>query len=96
MISKQEATRKRAESELGNLDMKTALSEMEDLKDTGPGNAQELVHPGPPFTREDEINVYRKLDWNLMPLVFVLYSLSVLDRSNFGNSKIAGMEDDID
>lgn len=40
--------------------------------------------------------IIKKLDWNLMPLLFVLYSLSVLDRSNLGNEKLAGLEDDID
>jgi MFS family permease len=38
----------------------------------------------------------RKLDWHLLPLLFFLYSLSVLDRSNLGNAKLAGMENDID
>ena len=48
------------------------------------------------FTKEEEEAVIRKLDWHLMPLIFVLYSLSVLDRSNLGNAKIAGMSKDID
>jgi hypothetical protein len=48
------------------------------------------------FTKEEEEAVIRKLDWHLMPLIFVLYSLSVLDRSNLGNAKIAGMQNDID
>jgi len=48
------------------------------------------------FTHEEEEAVIRKLDWHLMPLIFVLYSLSVLDRSNLGNAKIAGMSKDID
>ncbi|KAN0099230.1 MFS general substrate transporter [Hyaloscypha variabilis] len=48
------------------------------------------------FTTEEEEAVIRKLDWHLMPLIFVLYSLSVLDRSNLGNAKIAGMSKDID
>jgi hypothetical protein len=48
------------------------------------------------FTKEEEEAVIRKLDWHLMPLIFVLYSLSVLDRSNLGNAKIAGMTKDID
>ena len=41
-------------------------------------------------TQEEEA-VIRKLDWRLLPLVFVLYSLAVLDRSNLGNARIAGM-----
>lgn len=40
--------------------------------------------------------VVRKLDICLMPLLFVLYTFSVLDRSNLGNAKLAGLEDDID
>lgn len=43
-----------------------------------------------PSTQEEEA-VIRKLDWRLLPLVFVLYSLAVLDRSNLGNARIAGM-----
>ena len=42
-------------------------------------------------TSEEEEAVIRKLDWRLLPLVFVLYSLAVLDRSNLGNARIAGM-----
>ncbi|KAB5590086.1 transport protein [Ceratobasidium theobromae] len=37
----------------------------------------------------------RKLDWNLLPLVSILHLLSFLDRTNFGNAKIAGMEKDL-
>ena len=47
-------------------------------------------------TEQEESEVIRKLDRRLLPLVFVLYSLSVLDRSNLGNARLAGMEDDID
>lgn len=47
------------------------------------------------FTKGEEEAVIRKLDWHLMPLIFVLYSLSVLDRSNLGNAKVAGMQNDI-
>lgn len=48
------------------------------------------------YTQAEQDAVIRKLDWNLMPLIFVLYSLSVLDRSNLGNARIAGMAKDID
>lgn len=58
--------------------------------DVGSGNAVA------PFTAAEEAAVIRKLDYRLLPLVFVLYSLSVLDRSNLGNAKLAGMETDID
>lgn len=48
------------------------------------------------FTVAEEEAVIRKLDWHIMPLIFVVYSISILDRSNLGNAKIAGMQDDID
>lgn len=44
-----------------------------------------------PATQEEEKRVIRKLDARLLPFVFVLYSLSVLDRSNLGNARLAGM-----
>lgn len=47
-------------------------------------------------TPDEEKRVIRKLDKRLLPLVFVLYSLAVLDRSNLGNARLAGMEEDID
>lgn len=65
-------------------------------------DVEAVKHEGPAevrlsqFTKEEEEAVIRKLDWHLMPLIFVLYSLSVLDRSNLGNAKIAGMQKDID
>ena len=48
------------------------------------------------FTQKEEDAVHRKIDKRLLPLVFVLYSFSVLDRSNLGNAKLAGLEDAID
>ncbi|KAF2167277.1 hypothetical protein M409DRAFT_66280 [Zasmidium cellare ATCC 36951] len=49
-----------------------------------------------PPTPSEEQKVIRKLDRRLLPLVFVLYSLAVLDRSNLGNARLAGMQKDID
>jgi hypothetical protein len=48
-----------------------------------------------PPTPEEEAAVIRKLDWHLMPFVFLLYMLAVLDRSNLGNARLAGMEKEI-
>jgi len=47
-------------------------------------------------TPAEEEAVIRKLDWGILPLVFLLYSFSVLDRSNLGNAKLAGLEEDVD
>lgn len=45
-----------------------------------------------PPTPEEEAAVIRKLDWRLLPYVFLLYMLAVLDRSNLGNAKVAGLQ----
>ena len=56
-------------------------------------NNKEERHGGfVPPTPEEEAKVIRKFDWHLMPVLFVLYMLAVLDRGNIGNARIAGME----
>ncbi len=54
-----------------------------------------ILHAKTTITPEEEKRVIRSLDWHIMPVIFLLYSLSVLDRSNLGNARIAGMEKDI-
>ncbi|OAL02844.1 MFS transporter-like protein [Phaeosphaeriaceae sp. SRC1lsM3a] len=44
----------------------------------------------------EEKKLVRKIDLYLMPSVWFLYLLAYMDRSNIGNAKIAGMEDDLD
>lgn len=50
------------------------------------------------FTHDpaEEAVIIRKLDRVLLPFVFVLYSLAILDRSNLGNAKLAGLQQDVD
>lgn len=64
--------------------------------DVGDMNAKEAAEHFVPPTPEEEAAVIRKLDYRLIPLVFFLYMLSVLDRSNLGNARLAGLEEDID
>ncbi|KAL9055628.1 MAG: hypothetical protein Q9162_003438 [Coniocarpon cinnabarinum] len=45
---------------------------------------------------KDEARLVRKFDRHILPLVFVLYVLAFLDRSNIGNARIAGMSRDLD
>jgi len=48
----------------------------------------------PTFPADLERRVRRKLDWNIIPLISALYTLSVLDRSNIGNAELTGMHKD--
>lgn len=79
---------------MADVEKKAALdgdvSTMERANDLKEGQSHFVVTP------EEEAAVIRKLDWRLLPLVFALYTLSVLDRSNLGNAKLAGMAKDID
>jgi hypothetical protein len=46
-------------------------------------------------TPEEEAAVIRKLDVRILPIVFTIYMLSVLDRSNLGNAHVAGLDKSI-
>lgn len=48
-----------------------------------------------PPTQEERDAYIRKLDRNMMPVIFVIYMLSVLDRSNLGNAHVAGLDEGI-
>jgi sugar phosphate permease len=37
----------------------------------------------------------RKVDWRILPVLTLLYVLSFMDRSNIGNAKVAGMNEDL-
>ncbi|KAK5941613.1 hypothetical protein PMZ80_005561 [Knufia obscura] len=43
---------------------------------------------------DEEKKLLRKLDWRILPCTWVLYFLGYLDRSNIGNAKTGGLEDD--
>ncbi|KAJ9148985.1 Nicotinamide mononucleotide permease [Pleurostoma richardsiae] len=47
------------------------------------------------YTPDEEQAVVRKFDRRLVVFVALLYMLSFLDRSNIGNARIAGMDDDL-
>jgi len=50
---------------------------------------------GPKFNKERTASLLRKMDWNIVPFLALLYLLSFLDRSNIGNARLAGLEKDL-
>ncbi|CAG8449988.1 9702_t:CDS:2, partial [Scutellospora calospora] len=44
---------------------------------------------------EKEKILLKKIDWRIVPLMFLLYLLSFLDRVNIGNAKLAHLERDL-
>ncbi|KAL1841819.1 hypothetical protein VTJ49DRAFT_6572 [Mycothermus thermophilus] len=47
------------------------------------------------WTEEEERALRRKIDWNTVPLVTLLYMLCFLDRINIGNARIQGMGEEL-
>ncbi|KAM0277374.1 hypothetical protein ACHAO9_012576 [Fusarium lateritium] len=47
------------------------------------------------FDAAETKKIVRKIDWYLLPPLTLLYILSFIDRSNIGNAKVAGMNDDL-
>lgn len=47
------------------------------------------------LTPEEAHRALRKCDYRLVPLLGVLYLVAFIDRSNIGNARIAGMEEDL-
>lgn len=50
----------------------------------------------PPFDTAAEKKLLRTLDFRVMPVLWVLFLVCFIDRSNIGNAKIAGMETELD
>jgi hypothetical protein len=48
----------------------------------------------PTYTPEIELQILRKMDIRLLPMLAILYFLAFLDRGNIGNAKIEGLLDD--
>ncbi|KAF5235936.1 hypothetical protein FOXYS1_15633 [Fusarium oxysporum] len=48
-----------------------------------------------PFSPADEKRLVRKLDRTILPWIMLLYLLSYIDRSNMGNARNIGLEEDI-
>ncbi|KAF9423633.1 hypothetical protein BGZ94_008218 [Podila epigama] len=44
---------------------------------------------------QTERRIVRKLDWNLLPLLGILYLFSYLDRVNIGNARLFGLEESV-
>ncbi|OQE25398.1 hypothetical protein PENSTE_c006G01172 [Penicillium steckii] len=64
-------------------------------EETGPVQPNQPVIAPAIIDPELEKRVLRKLDWRVPTLMGFFYLLAFLDRSNIGNAKIAGMEEDL-
>lgn len=65
----------------------------EELITVEEGYDREQLHGD--LTPEEAHRALRKCDYRLIPLLGVLYLVAFIDRSNIGNARIAGMEEDL-
>lgn len=52
--------------------------------------------PQPPFDKSAEAKILRKLDLKVLPILWLLYLVCFVDRSNIGNAKIQGMDTELE
>ncbi|KAF8424834.1 MFS general substrate transporter [Tirmania nivea] len=54
-----------------------------------------LTSTMPPLTPGEQARLLRKIDWQLLPIITLLYLMSFLDRTSIGNAKIANMDKEL-
>lgn len=59
------------------------------------GSPKAITETALPFSPADEKRLVRKLDRTILPWIMLLYLLSYIDRSNMGNARNIGLEEDI-
>lgn len=47
------------------------------------------------FDPVEERRIVRKIDWRILPLLILLYTLTFLDRVNIGNARLWNLEKDL-
>ena len=49
-----------------------------------PGDDDDALSPPPVLSAEEERQLWRKVDWRIMPIITIMYLSSFVDRSNIG------------
>ncbi|EKD13341.1 uncharacterized protein L3040_002798 [Drepanopeziza brunnea f. sp. 'multigermtubi'] len=71
------------------------ISQTEKAKVEVSPTIQTSIDDSPHFDAQRTKKLLRKLDWHLVPFLSLLYLLSFLDRTNIGNAKLFGLEEDL-
>ncbi|RXW25479.1 hypothetical protein EST38_g296 [Candolleomyces aberdarensis] len=65
------------------------------LKHGDNSSSSDIELAGPTFDEARTGRLLRKMDWNIVPFLALLYLLSFLDRTNIGNARLANLERDL-
>ncbi|GAB1526070.1 hypothetical protein RhiTH_009236 [Rhizoctonia solani] len=74
-------------------DEKVAAPEHKEVLANGTESLESNI--GGQFDGPRTARLLRKMDWNIVPFLALLYLLSFLDRTNIGNARLAGLEADL-
>ncbi|ETN39115.1 uncharacterized protein HMPREF1541_05337 [Cyphellophora europaea CBS 101466] len=69
------------------------IEEFKDQSQTTDATPQGTFTYGIPLDHQKR--VIRKIDWRLLPILGLMYSISLVDRTNLGLALVAGMEEDL-
>ncbi|KAK0650881.1 putative transporter [Lasiodiplodia hormozganensis] len=77
-----------------------AATMIDDLKDSGSDKQDSLAHQNFRGKSDEEVaalkkQMLRKVDFRVMPMLIILFLLNILDRNNFTNARLGGLEDDL-
>lgn len=71
------------------------MKSMETEKEIDSQDLPALTFTMPPLEPEEQARLLRKVDWQLLPIITLLYLMSFLDRTSIGNAKIANMDKEL-
>ncbi|BCS20356.1 uncharacterized protein APUU_20788A [Aspergillus puulaauensis] len=72
-----------------------SMAEVEDIEGKPATTHEALAASYVPGTDEEK-KLVRKIDLYLLPCIWIMYLLSYMDRTNVGNAKVAGMEQELE
>jgi hypothetical protein len=77
----------------GSIEKQTAVVQIDQFQVLGMSREDADFYTS--YPAEKRKTLVRKVDVRLVPMLAILYLISHLDRSNIGNAKIEGLEEDL-
>lgn len=78
---------------MASFEEKKGVSELENLHSSDLEQSPPRIHEQEDidaFTAKEQSRIIRKVDWRLVPVLGILYAVSLVDRNNLGTASIAG------
>lgn len=69
------------------------ISHAEHILDDVDGSKKEVDHG---LSTKQIRKFMLKMDWRVLPMLGVIYAISIIDRINIGSAKVLGMDEDLE